>query len=125
MEYDAFSARLGLSQGRIEIDDDHVFVLGDDRTGYLHDLKADDFSEVIQDSDLTDVDLVRADLTLRVPDSLPPELLWEASIVVSGNKLATATGRPGRTRQISDLAANVSKLSGPHQVGVRLQLLES
>ena len=125
MEFDVFSARMGLSQGRVEIDGDHVFVLGDDHAGYLHNLKPGDFSEVKQESDLTDVDLVRADLTLRVPQSLPPELYWETSIVVSGNKLAAATGRPGRTRQLRDLAANVSKLSGLHQVGVRLQLVES
>jgi len=124
MEFDAFSARLGISQGRVEIDGDHVFVLGDDRTDHLHDLKPGDFTEVKQESDLTDVDLVRADLTLRVPESLSPELYWEASIVVSGNELATATCGSGRTRQLRDLAANVSKLSGPHQVGVRLQLVE-
>ncbi len=125
MEFDAFSARLGLSQGRVEIDGYHVFVLGDDRTSYLHDLKPGDFSEVNQESDLTAVDLVRADLALSIPSSLPSEFYWEVSIVVSGNKLATATGRPDRTRQLHDLAANVSKLSGPHQVGVRLQLLEN
>ena len=125
MEFDAFSARLGLSQGRVEINGDHVFVLGNDHTGYLHDLKPGDFSEVKQESDLTDVDLVRADLVLRVPDSLPPEFYWEVSIVVSGNELAAATSSPGRTRQLHDLAANVSKLNGLHQVGVRLQLVES
>ena len=48
----------------------------------------------------------------------------EASIVVDGTKRATATAKPGRSRTLTDLAANVSKLSGVHQVGVRLELVE-
>ena len=45
------------------------------------------------------------------------------NFVVDGAKLATATAKPGRTRTLTDLAANVSKLSGVHQIGVRLELV--
>jgi hypothetical protein len=62
---------------------------------------------------------------LRVPASLPAGFAWEASIVIDGFKMARAraTAKPGRTRTLTDLAANISKLSGVHQVGVRLELV--
>ena len=47
----------------------------------------------------------------------------EVAILVDGTKVATATCKPGCTRVVSDLAANVSKLSGLHTVAVRLELL--
>jgi hypothetical protein len=129
MELDAFRSRLGLGQGRIKPQGaiapsgDYVFVLGDDQPGRFFELAPGDSAEVVQDTDLTDVDLVRARLRLRVPASLPPGLAWEASLVVDGAKLARATCLPGRQRQLDDLAANASKLTGVHQVGVRLELV--
>jgi len=129
MELDAFTSRLGLGQGRIAPTSlpagsgEYAFVLGEDDLGRLFDLAPGDHAEVVQDTDLTDVDLVRAHLGLRVPATLPAGFAWEASIVVDGVKLATATAKPGRTRTLTDLAANVSKLSGVHQIGVRLELV--
>ena len=67
--------------------------------------------------------LVRALLRLRVPASTPPGLAWEASIIVDGTKLASMRAKPGRERLVTDLAANVSKLSGLHTTGVRLELV--
>ena len=129
MEFDAFTSRLGLGQGRIAPTSpppgsgEYAFVLGEDDLGRLFDLAPGDHAEVAQDTDLTDVDLVRAHLGLRVPATLPAGFAWEASIVVDGVKLATATANSGRTRTLTDLAANVSKLSGVHQIGVRLELV--
>ncbi len=130
MELDAFTSRLGLGQGRIAPANatpgsgDHVFVLGDDEPGRFFELAAGDHAEVVQDTDLTDVTLVRAHLRLRVPASLPSTHGWEASIVVDGVKAARATCRAGRVRLLTDLVANVSKLTGLHEVGVRLELVE-
>jgi len=130
MELDAFTSRLGMGQGRIAPANappgsgDHVFVLGEDEPGRFFDLAAGDHAEVVQDTDLTDVSLVRAYLRLRVPASLPSTHGWEASIVVDGVKVARATCRAGRERLFTDLAANVSKLTGLHEVGVRLELVE-
>jgi len=130
MELDAFTSRLGLGQGRIAPANappgsgDHVFVLGEDEPGRFFDLAAGDHAEVVQDTDLTDVSLVRAHLRLRVPANLPSTHGWEASIVVDGVKAARATCRAGRERLLTDLAANVSKLTGLHEVGVRLELVE-
>jgi hypothetical protein len=69
--------------------------------------------------------LVRALLRLSVPASTPAGLSWEASITVDGAKLATMRAKPGRERLVTDLAANVSKLSGVHTVGVRLELVSA
>jgi hypothetical protein len=58
-----------------------------------------------------------------VPASVPAGLGWEAAIIVGGVKAARATCPAGRERVLTDLAANVSKLTGVHQVGVRLELV--
>lgn len=129
MELDAFTSRLGIGQGRVRPQNapvpsgDHVFVLGEDQPGRLFDLAPDDHAEVTQQTDLTDVDLIRAALRLRVPKALPAGFAWEVSMLVDGSKVATATCKPGCTRVLTDLAANVSKLAGLHTVGVRLELV--
>jgi len=124
MELDAFTSRLGDGQGRLVARDGEVrFVLGDAEPGRFFDLVAGDRIEVTQSTDLTGVALVRAIVELRMPQSIPPGLAWEASVVVDGVKYARTTCAAGRTRSITDLAANVSKLSGAHDVGVRLELV--
>jgi hypothetical protein len=129
----AFNARLGASQGRLEASavgstpapsGDFVFVLGDAEAGRLHELASGDHVEARQVVDLTDADLVRAQLRLRVPASAPSGWRWVASIRVDGSPLAQATCAAGRERVLTDLAANVSKLAGPHEVAVRLTLEE-
>lgn len=129
MELDAFTSRLGLGQGRIRPlnapvpSGDNVFVLGEDEPGRFFDLEPGDHAEVSQQTVLTDVDVVRAALRLRVPKTLPAGLAWEVAMLVDGTKLVAASCKPGRTRVVTDLAANVSKLSGLHTVAVRLELL--
>jgi hypothetical protein len=128
MELTAFTSRLGRGQGRIRpahatpASGDYLFVLGEDEPGRFFELAPGDYAEVSQQVDLTGVALVRAQIRLRVPSTLPPGLAWEAALVVDGVKYARARGRPGRERLVTDLAANVSKLSGVHSVGVRLEL---
>jgi hypothetical protein len=128
MELDAFTCRLGLGQGRVQPragagSGEWAFVLGEDEAGRLFELNAADHADVVQNTDLTGIDLVRAYLALRVPADVPATLAWQASLIIDGTKVATFTARPGRTRTFTDLAANVSKLSGTHQVGVRLELV--
>ena len=123
-ELDAFRTNLGVTQGRVEVAPGELrFVLGDLEPGRRFDLAIGDFAEVVQATDLTDVTLVRARLTLRAPDGLPAGSAWEASILIDGAKLARTTCESGRSRTITDLAANVSKLTGAHEVGVRLELV--
>jgi len=127
MALTAFTSRLGRGQGRLATPKatggDYAFVLGDDEAGRLFDLAPGDHAEVTQETDLTGVMLVRALLRLRVPASTPAGLAWEASIIVDGAKLAAMRAKPGRERLVTDLAANVSKLSGLHTIGVRLELV--
>jgi hypothetical protein len=127
MALTAFTSRLGRGQGRLATSKatggDYAFVLGDDEAGRLFELAPGDHTEVTQETDLTGVMLVRALLRLRVPPSTPPGLAWEASILVDGIKLAAVRAKPGRERLVTDRAANVSKLSGLHTIGVRLELV--
>jgi len=131
MALTAFTSRLGSGQGRVlavptseqASSSDHVFVLGELEEGRFFELAPGDHVEVTQETDLTGVHFVRAALRLRVPASLPAGFAWEASLVVDGVKHAQATARPGRERLLGDLSANVSKLSGVHRIGVRLELV--
>ena len=129
----AFNARLGASQGRLDAlaadgvpapSGDFVFVLGDAEAGRYHELADGDYAEVRQALDLTDADFVRAQLRLRVPPSTPGGWRWVVSIRVDGMSMAEATCAAGRERVLTDLAANVSKLVGPHDVAVQLALEE-
>ena len=124
MSLTAFNCRLGRSQGRVPSGDGFVFVLGDTEPGRFHELASGDHVEVSQTADLTDEDLVRAQLRMHVPASTPAGFAWVVSIRVDGVELARATCRPGRERFMTDLAANVSKLAGDHEVAVRLELEE-
>ncbi len=125
-ELDAFRTNLGVTQGRVEVAPDELrFVLGDLEPGRPFDLVTGDFAEVVQTTDLTGITLVRVRLTLRAPAGIPAGSAWEASIVVDGAKLARIACESGRTRAITDLAANVSKLTGAHEVGVRLELVSA
>ena len=124
MELDAFTSRLGLGQGRLPAPSGTFeFVLGDAELGRWATLVLGDRVELTQHANLTEVDLVRVQATLRVPASLPATLAWEVSIVVDGVKVARATCPTGRIRRLSDLVANVSRLSGLHTLEVRLELV--
>ena len=126
MELTAFNSRLGLSQGRIAVGEDaYVFVLGDDTLAYEHDLTPGDCAEVVQETDLTDIDFIRTHLSVHIPGDMPTGLMWEISIVVDSAKYAAVRCESGRTRRITDLAANVSKIAGLHEVGVRLELVNA
>lgn len=120
MELTAFTSRLGESQGRLG---PGVFVLGDDESGRTFELDRGDHVEVTQMVDLTGVTLVRTSTKVRTPTLMPPGFAWEVSIVVDGVKYASITLRAASERTLDDLAANVSKLTGQHAVGVRLELV--
>lgn len=124
MELDAFRSRLGGGQGRVEVGPGEVcFVLGDVEPGHMFDLREGDYAEVVQSTDLSGITLIRAACMLKVPAGLPSGFAWEASVLVDGAKLAWANCAGGRSRELTDLAANVSKLAGAHEVAVRLTLV--
>jgi hypothetical protein len=124
-ELDAFRSNLGATQGRVEVAPGELrFVLGDLESERRFELAAGDYAEVVQSTDLTGITLIRASLTLRAPTGLPETHAWEAAIVVDGVKLARTSCSAGQSRSITDLAANVSKHAGVHEVGVRLELVD-
>ena len=130
MEFTAFTARLGKSQGRISprnavsVSGEYAFVLGDDEPGRVCELAPGDFAEIVQQVDVTEHNFIYADMRLRVPAGLPAQYYWEVSITVDGAQMARIRCEAGKERHITDLAANTSKLTGIHQVGVRLELME-
>jgi hypothetical protein len=126
MELTAFNSRLGISQGRIPLEetDQLVFVLGDDVPGYVYNLELRDHAQVVQEIDLTDIGIVQTELSVRIPDSIPDSVGFELSIVVDNIKMAITICLTGQERHITDLSANVSKSTGVHAVGVRLEIIE-
>jgi hypothetical protein len=120
MELTAFTSRLGEGQGRLG---PGVFVLGDHDPGRTFELARGDHVDVTQVVDLTGVTLVRTSMKVRTPTLMPPGVAWEVSIVVDGVKYTSVTRRAGSERTLDDLAANVSKQTGQHTVGVRLELV--
>ena len=117
---DAFTARLGVSEGRVvDAASDVVFVLGDLEPGRFHDLVPGDYVEVAQTVDLTGIGIVRVRGTLRAP----AVGTWRASLRVGGVEVAGLRGWQGRTRSVSDLGANVSAAVGPTEIAVRLTLV--
>jgi hypothetical protein len=114
---DAFTARLGLSQGRVtDASGDVVFVLGDLKSGRVANLAPGDYVEIAQTLDVSTVGLVVVRGTLRAPGAGK----WHVALRVAGVEVAGLDGWPGRTRNVSDLTANVSGQSGATEIAVRL-----
>lgn len=117
---DAFTARLGSSEGRVVAPDGSiVFVLGDLQPKRFHTLAPGDHVEVAQTTDLTGVELVRVLGTFRAP-ALGR---WSLGLRVGGVEVASLGGWPGRTRAVTDLSGNVSAATGPTEIAVRLTFL--
>ncbi len=122
MELDAFTCHLGSEQGRLVAPDGTItYVLGSSSPGRVYELMPGDYAEIVQSADLTATSLIRVSAVLAVPKPLPVGSAWEVSLVVDGSKIARTRTGAGRRRSISDLAANVSKLTGMHEVGLRLE----
>lgn len=121
-------ARLGLDQGRVRPSSmaptagSWAMLLGSDQVGHAGVLRPGDFVEVYQDVDVTGDDLFRLDLRFRVPMDTPDGRRWRVSLLVDDAAVASTVGRPGQTRVIGDLAADVSKLTGTHKIAIRLGL---
>ena len=129
MALTAWNRELGLTQGRVAPvgfpppQGEFVFVLGRDVPGLRQRLDVGDFVEVRQTADFGDAKLVRFRSRMRPPESIPAGLAWKASLSIDGAERATALLAPGRTRDRVDLAANVSKLTGDHELAFRLELV--
>ena len=124
----AWTSELGVSQGRIApagftpSEGSFAFVLGNDLPGLLRRLEPGDFAELKQQADFGDAKLVRVRVRLRPPTRAPEGAAWKASIRIDGEQRAAVLLIPGRTRDLADMAVNVSKLSGTHELAFRLEL---
>lgn len=125
----AWNRELGTTQGRIAPavyvppSGTYAFVLGSDLPGLLQKLAVGDHVEVKQTASFGDINLVRLRARMRPPSSIPAGVAWKASLRIDGLEQASTLLEPGRTRDRIDLAANVSKLVGDHELGFRLELV--
>jgi len=124
MALDAFSARLGIDDGRVQRGDGAVFVLGSLTPGRVHDLDVGDYAEVTQDADLTNVDLIRIDATVTTP-ATALGLAWELAIWIDGIAVTRRRLRSAIGLRVRDLAANVAGASGVRTIALRLELVRS
>jgi hypothetical protein len=125
----AWDRELGTTQGRIAPagftppEGAYAWVLGHDLPGLTQKLEVGDYVEVKQSADFGDAKLVRVRARLRPPSSVHSGLAWKSSLRIDGVERASALLVPGRTRDMLDLAANVSKLTGNHELAFRLELV--
>lgn len=104
---------------------DAAFVLGSDTPGVFERIAINDFVHVLRPVDLSGQSFVRARFRLRGAESFipgPPDHYFFLSITVDYEDVVTARVPQGRTREVADLAAPVSKLFGTHIVGFKLEL---
>lgn len=99
----------------------YAYVLGSDAVGVRVRLAAGDYHQIAQTGDVTAVNFVRFAARLRGV-ILPAGLTWRFSIRVDGTETAARVLEAGRTVDLADVAANVSKLSGDHALAFRLAL---
>lgn len=130
MALTALNRELGTTQGRIAPvgyvpQGTFAFVLGRDLPGLVEKLVVGDFVEVAQSADFGETKLVRLHARLRPPSSIPTGVAWKASLRIDGVERAAQLLVPGRTRDRVDLAANVSKLAGNHELSFRMELVGS
>lgn len=129
MALTAWNRELGTTQGRVDPQaytppqGEFAFVLGRDLPGLLQKLEVGDFVEVKQTASFGDAKLVRLRARMRPPASVPAGVAWKASLRIDGGERASTLLEPGRTRDRVDLAANVSKLAGDHELAFRLELV--
>ena len=124
----AWNRELGTTQGRIAPQGyvppsgTYVFVLGSDLPGLKQKLAVGDHVEVTQTAGFGDINLARLRARMR-PAAVPAGVAWKVSLCIDGVERASTQLDPGRTRDRIDLAANVSKLTGDHELGFRLELV--
>jgi hypothetical protein len=125
----AWNRELGTTQGRVAPqlyappEGAFAFVLGRDLPGLTQKLAVGDRVEVTQTASFGDTKLLRLRARMRPPSAIPVGVAWKASLRIDGVERVSATLWPGRTRDRIDLATNVSKLIGDHELAFRLELV--
>lgn len=130
---DAFTRQSGTKQGRIApagatpAQGSYVFCLGFDTPGHVEEISEGQFVEVWQDIDFeAATKLLRVNVQIRPPASVPSGLKWRVSLRVANIERAAQDLTPGGPLRSRSFSANVSKLSaGAHRVAIRLQLVST
>ena len=129
MALTAWNRELGTTQGRVvpqgfaPPEGTFACVLGRDLPGLAQKLAVGDRVEVKQTASFGDAKLLRLRARMRPPVVVPAGVAWKASLRIDGVERASALLTPERTRDRLDLAANVSKLVGDHELAFRLELV--
>ena len=129
MALTAWNRELGTTQGRVvpqqymPPEGSFAFVLGRDLPGLTQKLAIGDRVEVKQSASFGDAKLLRLRARMRPPSAVPAGAAWKASLRIDGVERVSALLKPGRTRDRLDLATNVSKLVGDHELAFRLELV--
>ena len=129
MAVTAWNRELGTTQGRVAPqlyappEGTFAFVLGRDLPGLTQKLVVGDRVEVKQTASFGDTKLLRLRARMRPPTTVPTGLAWKASLRIDGVERVSTLLQPGRTRDRLDLATNVSKLVGDHELAFRLELV--
>ena len=100
-----------------------MFVLGRDLPGLTQKLAVGDYVEVKQTANFGGAKLIRFRTRLRPPATVPAGVAWRATLRIDGADRASTRLTPGWTRDRLDIAANISKLVGDHELSFRLELV--
>ena len=126
----AFNVALGTEQGRIQPvnytapEGSFVFVLGSDIPGRFHDLEVGDFVEAKQTADFDTTTICRATVRVRSAVTMPSGLGWKLAMQIDGSERVSRIIEPDDDLvRDYEFAANVSQLSGDHEVAFRLELV--
>lgn len=127
-----FERAFGQQQGRIAPagwgapDGDHVFVLGHDTPGRFESLAVGDFVEVQQNTFVAPATkFIRVRAFLRGPAVVVPGAAWDFSLRLDGVERVVRRMREGASRDLRDLAINVSNLDGSRLLAARLTLVSA
>jgi hypothetical protein len=104
---------------------DHVFVLGYQLPGQVHRFDVGDFAQVEQNEDFGSTTVIRFVAIVRPPDINPSGIVWRFSLLIDGAEYVGRNLDAARGRTFVDMAANVSKLVGNHDLAFRVELVNA
>jgi len=104
-------------------DADYVMCLGSDVPGHFGKFNHEDRIDVSQEVDFETGLIVRCSARIRGPSAMPSGASWWARLLLDGVEFARRKIEAGRTRDLSDMGANLTHLNpGTHVLTFRLQL---
>jgi len=104
---------------------DFAVCLGTDTPGAVGRFRNGDYFEINQEADFDDALILRMKSRIRGPSSMPANTFWYAKLLIDSTLITSRVILPGRTRDLVDIAANVSHFAaGDHTIRLRLQFID-